>query len=563
MSLPTQNAVLSICFHKKQKQMCGIWAYIRFDATACYDDKDAVMLAQKVRRRGPDKTLVALHPRFVMAFHRLAFHDLSPLGDQPLVFHSGDTTTYLVANGEIYNDRELVRHYSLPIRSESDCEVIYHLYRHFEGNLEKTVRALDGEFVFVMVTVRGAVLLEVVAARDPYGVRPLFYALSDKSIRLASLACGLIDGDTVSPFPPASLLRVGGDGVPHWSSYHETPEFFLDSDDSCISGEVCRLLVEAVHKRVASERPLACLLSGGLDSSLVCAILVRVLGYSITTFSIGMEGSTDLVYAEQVAAYLGTTHHTVLFTAREGLDAIDEVIEACETWDVTTIRASVGQFLLAKHISEKTDFKAILNGDGADEVAMGYLYWYNAPTRLDAHLESLRRLQQIYLYDGLRVDRCLGHFGLEARVPYLDKAFVDFILSTPIERRMPTPTQMEKFLVRDAFATHYPGLLPDSVLWRKKEAFSDGVSSQTDSWFRIIQQDMETRVSDAEFLGQPDLGLSEIPPTKEAWYYQKKFVECFGSSGSTLIPAYWLPKWSGDSKEPSARVLSVYHTQQE
>ena len=542
--------------------MCGIWVWVTLQhPLSPVDYRQMESLSQQVQRRGPDKTVVAMHPHFFMAFHRLAFHDLSPLGDQPLVFFDGGLTTYLVVNGEIYNDKALLHKYSLEVRSDNDCEVIYHLYKLFGNNMEKTVRALDGEFALVMVTVRGDTLEDIVAARDPYGVRPLFYSTSEKGCyQFSSLAKGLLQQqvENIKPFPPGAIMRVTPDGQKAVKVYHTFPERFLDVGTD-VSKNLCTLLIDAVEKRVHSERPLACLLSGGLDSSLVCAILVRVLGVqNLHTFSIGMEGSTDLAYAQEVATYLGTNHHTVHFTAEEGLEAIDEVVEACETWDITTIRASVGQFLLAKHISEKTEFRAILNGDGADEAMMGYLYWYNAPTKLDAHLESLRRLHEIYLYDGLRVDRCLGHFGLEARVPYLDKAFVDFVLTTPIEARVPSPTQMEKHLVRNAFALHYPDILPQSVLWRKKEAFSDGVSSQKESWFQTVQREMERHVSDTEFYGSPNLGLPEIPPTKEAWYYQKKFLEIFGTSCHTLIPGYWLPKWSGDIKEPSARVLSVY-----
>lgn len=544
--------------------MCGIWVWVHLQPLQALDYHQMESSSRKVQRRGPDKTVVVVHPHFFMAFHRLAFHDLSPLGDQPLVFFHGGLTTYLVVNGEIYNDKALIQQYSLKVRSDNDCEVIYHLYKHFWNDMEKTVRALDGEFALVMVTVRGDTLEEIVAARDPYGVRPLFYTQSEKGCyQFTSVAQGLAQGllqqhENIKPFPPGTVMRVSHYGHEELKPYHSFPEHFLDVGID-VSETVCKLLIDAVEKRVSSERPLACLLSGGLDSSLVCAILVRILGFeNLHTFSIGMEGSTDLAYAQEVASYLGTHHHTVHFTPQEGLDAIDEVILACETWDITTIRASVGQYLLAKHISEKTEFRAILNGDGADEAMMGYLYWYNAPTRLDAHLESLRRLQEIYLYDGLRVDRCLGHFGLEARVPYLDKAFVDFVLTTPIEARVPSSAQMEKHLVRNAFAVHHPDILPPSVLWRNKEAFSDGVSSQKESWFQTIQKEMEKRVSDTDFYGRPNLGLPEIPPTKEAWYYQKKFLEIFGTSCHTLIPGYWLPKWSGDIKEPSARVLSVY-----
>lgn len=534
--------------------MCGIWASFHAPGAAAAFPILSEIFSEPLQSRGPDKTLVVEHPQCWLAFFRLAFHDLSPRGDQPMVFFEGVYTYYLLANGEIYNYRELVQTFSLPMQSKNDCEVIYRLYDFFEGNFSRVLQHLDGEYAIVLVKLRGDTLLDVVAARDPYGVRPLFYGLDldQQKVYLSSLARGIPYQET-HPFPPGTWMHVDAQFHTEWNAYHDYPDDFFRTADT---SRLCSLLIQAVDKRRTGERPMACLLSGGLDSSLVCAIMVKILGVQdLHTFSIGMEGSTDLVYAAEVARFLGTHHDVVHFTAQEGVDAVDYVIEACETWDITTIRASVGQYLLAKHISETTDFKAIMNGDGADEVAMGYLYWYQAPTRLDAHLESVHRLQEIHLYDGLRVDRCLGRFGLEARVPYLDRAWVDFMLRTPIASRMPSTQRMEKHLIREAFATHYPGLLPDSVLWRKKEAFSDGVSSPQQSWFRILQTEMEKRVGDKDMETNP-LGFPEVPPSKEAWYYQKKFKEIFGHK--PLIPAYWLPRWSGEIREPSARVLSVY-----
>jgi len=516
---------------------------------------DKLKMAQKVQRRGPDKTLVHMHPFFFMVFHRLAFHDLSPLGDQPFIFHNGDETAYLMANGEMYNYREIIQKHDLRMRSDSDCEVIYHLYKKL--GVPRLLEELDGEFAFVMVvTARGRVV-EIVAARDPYGVRPLFYAETDEGIYFSSLAQGIPATVATMPFPPSCGMTYAC-GTRTWCPYAtlSVSEVFVAPAHRVLTG----LFIEAVRKRTTGERPLACLLSGGLDSSLVCGVMAGVLGFKdLDTFTIGMEGSTDMVFAKEVADFLGTRHHEVTFTAQEGLDIIDEVIRACETWDITTIRASVPQFLLARYISEKTEFRAVLNGDGADEAQMGYLYWYNAPSRLEAHLESLRRVKDIYLYDGLRVDRCLGWFGLEARLPFLDRAFVEYLLGTRIESRVPGKEgRMEKHLVREAFSKVYPDILPKSVLWRKKEAFSDGVSSREHSWFAILRKEMETRVSDEEFLDR-DLGFPETPPTKEAYYYQKKFLEYFGKSRTTLIPEYWMPKWSDNTHEPSARVLSVYN----
>lgn len=507
-----------------------------------------------VRRRGPDKSMASIHPSFFLAFHRLAFNDLTVVGDQPFVFYEDDAVYHMVANGEIYNHRELVKEHDLTPRSSNDCEVIYHLYRLLQHDVDALLDSLDGEFAFVIIRTAPGEPVEVVAARDPYGVRPLFYRVSGDRIYFSSLT---MEGGC-APFPPgASLMARGGGGYEITRKKAIVPRI-CDSDDEATYRAVTGALVRAVRKRVSGERPLACLLSGGLDSSLVCGILVNVLGVrDLHTFTIGMEGGTDIAYAEDVARHLGTTHRTILFTAEEGIAAIDEVIRATGTWDITTIRASVGQFLLARHISEKTAFRAILNGDGADEACMGYAYWNNAPTPADAHEESVRLLEEIYLYDGLRVDRTLGWFGLEARLPFLDREFVAVYTGTPAVARMPKPEMMEKHLLRKSFAVMFPGILPEKVLWRRKEAFSDGVSSPKDSWFRIIQARMDTMVGDDEYRDAPRL-FPEDPPTKEAYYYQKKFLEFFGRENIGVIPRYWMPRWSGDLREPSARVLPCY-----
>lgn len=507
-------------------------------------------MSKSVQRRGPDKSLACVHPFFFLAFHRLAFNDLSVMGDQPFVFYEDDAVYHMVANGEIYNHVALVKEYGLMPRSSNDCEVIYHLYRHLEGDVDALLDALDGEFVFIIIRTASGRPVEVVAARDPYGVRPLFYRVSSDRIYFSSLT--MEDGCT--PFPPGASL-VAREGK--YNITKKTTGLWCEKDMTyqAVSGA----LVDAVRKRVSGERPLACLLSGGLDSSLVCGILVNVLGVKdLHTFTIGMEGGTDIAYAKDVARHLGTTHHTILFTVEEGIAAIDDVIRATGTWDITTIRASVGQFLLARHISENTPFRAILNGDGADEACMGYAYWNNAPTPLDAHEESMRRLEEIYLYDGLRVDRTLGWFGLEARLPFLDREFVGVYTSIPATARIPTPTRMEKHLLRKSFAVMYPGILPENVLWRRKEAFSDGVSPPNDSWFRIIQARMDAIISDEEYRDAPHL-FPEDAPTKEAYYYQKKFLEFFGRENTGVIPRYWMPRWSGDLREPSARVLPCYN----
>lgn len=531
--------------------MCGIWSYISPIMSLSPDDYHRLYnVSQMVRRRGPDKSSVVMHPNFLMVFHRLSFHDTSPIGDQPFVFYNNEETIFLSANGEIYNHKELKKKYNLQTRSNSDCEVIYHLFQHFNQDLLKTVRELDGEFAFVMIQVKTGSPIRIMAARDPFGVRPLFYGRvhhDNDAIVFSSLVKDMVDVcPSIHVFQPGVIFDN------HViTSFHSLTTIIQDTpQEITLYKKLTDLFIDAVRKRLDSERPVACLLSGGLDSSLVAAVAIKLLGRKdIRTFTIGMQQGTDHEYANKVSQSLGNDHTSVVFTKEEGLEAIDEVILACETWDITTIRASVGQFLLAKYISKNTECRTVLNGDGADEVAMGYLYWYNSPSEKEAHQECIRRLEEIHLYDGLRVDRCLGYHGLEARLPFLDKEFVEFYLSIPIHMRMPmfAKKRMEKFLLRSAFHTLYPGLLPEEVLWRKKEAFSDGVSSVEKSWYKMIQDWVEDKITDE----------CEGVLTKEALYYKKKFDEFFGEQHTSVIPDYWLPKWT-DIKEPSARALSIY-----
>lgn len=534
--------------------MCGIWFYWCRDRIQ--DFHGIYELNRNVMRRGPDRSLAVLHHHFLLAFHRLAFHDQTPVGDQPFVFYEDEKTVYLAVNGEIYNYRHLIEKYGLEVRSGNDCEVIYHLYKKY-GNLKECVQELDGEFSFVMVEVtRDGITVKM--GRDGFGVRPLFYSLGKDYFAVCSIVKDLPGPGRV--FPPGAISEFVLDGsfkilrfVPFFDWIEDMQLFPYYTENLELYRLVTDSFIEAVQKRLDSERPIGCLVSGGLDSSLVAAVIIKILGYrDLQTFSIGMEGSTDLDYAGIVSDHIGSRHHRIVFTEQEGIDSINDVIEATETYDVTTIRASVGQFLLAKYIREHTDCKTILNGDGSDELLMGYLYWYYAPNPRKAHDESIRRLQEIHLYDALRVDRCLGWHGLEARFPFLDKDFASLMLRIDPKLKIPTGSRMEKHLLRRSFNVLYPDLLPREVLWRKKEAFSDGVSSKTNSWFTTLQRYFEEKVSDEQLRS-----FHGRIKTKEACYYHATFCKSIGEKNLAVIPNYWLPLWT-DSTEPSARSLKIY-----
>lgn len=263
--------------------------------------------------------------------------------------------------------------------------------------------------------------------------------------------------------------------------------------------ELYKLIVStftaAVEARLMSDRNIGCLLSGGLDSSLVTSVachLMKKRGKKLRTYSIGMKEGTDIIYAREVAQHIGSDHTEFIYEAEEGLAAIKDVVKVTETFDITTIRASCGQYLLAKRISTLTDTIVVLNGDGADECQMGYLYFYLAPSAEEARKDRDRLVQEIHLYDGLRVDRNISHFGLEARVPFLDHRFVDLYYQIDPKLLIPTADRMEKYLIRRAFEVVWPDVLPESVLWRKKEAFSDGVSSKEKSWYQMVKQHVHT-----------------------------------------------------------------------
>jgi asparagine synthase (glutamine-hydrolysing) len=334
--------------------------------------------------------------------------------------------------------------------------------------------------------------------------------------------------------------------------------------------ELYKLIVDtftdAVRKRLQSERPLCCLLSGGLDSSLVAAVVQRLikqdnLNNTLTTLTIGMNGGSDLEYAREVAKHIGSKHIEVNFKAEDGLNAIEDVVYACETFDITTIRASVGQHLIAKYISNHTDFKVVLNGDGADEVEMGYLYTYMAPNEIEAQKDSLILVENISKFDGLRVDRNISYFGLEARVPFLDKEFVDMYLNIDPKLKIPCKERMEKYLIRKAFAEVYKDdpILPNNVLWRKKEAFSDGISQKEKSWYIMTQEYGKTKITSDELTFLQYRFKDHIMPTSyESAYYRKLFDGWFGRESERCIPYFWLPNWS-TSKDPSARTLQIYN----
>ena len=509
---------------------------------------------ERIQYRGPDNTTQRNIHDIFMVFHRLAIMDVSSAGNQPLSVAAFPHLT-LMCNGEIYNYRSLMDRYGFLMESESDCEVILHMVEAL--GIQRTVAELDGVFAFVLYDSTERVMH---IARDAIGVRPCFWGLDQhRALYVASEAKAIDQFVTnVEPFPPGMTISWSARDrtVRHSMMFHSHRYPTLEvSSESELLPQIQHRLTDAVRKRMMSHREIGCLLSGGLDSSLIAALVARLSPQPIQTFSIGLAGSVDLKYARLVAKHIGSVHHEVELTEKQFLQAIPEVIYNIESYDTTTVRASVGNYLVSKYIRERSDCKVIFNGDGADEVCVGYLYNINAPQLNDLQREAVRLVRELHYFDVLRSDRSISSNGLEARTPFLDPNFVNFYMSIPPRYKRFDSGKMEKHLLRQSFAE--TGLLPQSVLWRRKCAFSDGVSMQKKSWHRIIQEFIDPQITDEEFQRAKSTMAHCPPQLKESLYYRWIFESLFHPSAHRLIPHFWLPRWT-DVVDPSARELSEY-----
>lgn len=545
----------------------------------------------------------------ILGFHRLAINGLSNDSNQPFEIDG----CILICNGEIYNYRELGSENSLTFITESDCEIIIYLYRLY--GIEYTLNLLDGEFSFILYD---TFLDKVFIARDPFGVRPLYikkyinnYGTNNNDIGFASEMKCLYDLYEDSPndihkisqFPPSHFMTINmtsnKDNIEYsMSKYHDFPcrqmsylledEFisndmmrynYKDYNFTDVNRLICLYINNAVKKRVVgtTERPIACLLSGGLDSSLICALVNKYynnkednMNRKLETYSIGLRNSVDLKYARIVAKYLDTDHHEVEISEDDFFNAIPEVIKTIESYDTTTVRASVGNYLIAKYIKENSNAKVIFNGDGADELMGGYLYMGKAPTAAEFDKECRRLLTDIHNFDVLRSDKSVASHGLEPRTPFLDKKWVEFYLTISRNLRchglQPEESlRTEKFLIRNAFSKEAPELLPKEVLWRTKEAFSDGVSSYERSWYSIIDEKINALYNNSPDLRNQlnnynTLSIHNQPMTLEQKYY--RYIYDYNYKGTEhLTPYFWLPKYV-HATDASARTLKdIYKIQ--
>ena len=550
--------------------MCGISAFFGKEASGFMDE------GRTIRYRGPDVTKyvsVASGSGSIagLLFHRLSIIGLDSSGDQPFVSNG----VHLVCNGEIYNYKSLIEEHSLSTSTTSDCEVILHLYNLY--GLKKTLSMLDGVFAFFIYDSNEGVAY---AARDRFGVRPAFWGEREGTIFVASEAKAISNFvDEVRHLTPGHYIDSNSLQETEWYRLPAFPVMsFSVSGKERVSREVRWRLVKAVEKRMMSDREVCCLLSGGLDSSLVAAIvsmlargyrLVRYterdsweffpekrLNYKLKTFSIGMAGSPDLDYADIAARWIDSDHHRIELTEDDFLGNIDRTIYVTESYDTTTVRASVGNHLVSKYISDNTDCKVVFNGDGSDEVCCGYVYNANAPNPVELQKEAERLVNELYLFDVLRSDRSISSNGLEPRTPFLDKDFVEYYFSIhPAYKLFGKNDKIEKHLLRSAFKND--GLLPEEILWRHKCAFSDGVSAKEKSWHKTLQSHIDLEIDDEEFEKERSEIKNCKPELKESLYYRRIHQKLFPESMWKLIPHFWMPRWT-DVKDPSARELDTH-----
>ena len=499
----------------------------------------------RTKSRGPDMSRVEQAGSGWLCFHRLAIMGLHPEGMQP--FHlDGDMA---VCNGELYLFRplkaELAKEYDFV--SESDCEIILPLYRKYGLDMFKM---LDAEFAMLIYDSEKD---ELIAARDPIGIRPLFYGtMADGSMVFASEAKNLVGlCEKITPFPPGHYW-AGGKFV-RYADLTTVKEYVTD-DIETVCKNIREKLILGIDKRLDADAPLGFLLSGGLDSSLVCAISARVLGKHIRSFAIGMDkDAIDLKYARQVADYIGAEHTEVYMTRQQVLDSLEEVIAMLGTYDITTIRASMGMYLCCKAIHERTDVRVLLTGEISDEL-FGYKYTDFAPSPEAFQQEAKKRIDELYMYDVLRADRCISSNSIEARVPFGDLEFVDYVMR--IDPRMKMNTyNMGKYLLRHAFERDR--LLPESILWRQKAAFSDAVGH---SMVDDLKEYAAAKYTDAEFEEKRMQYGFARPFTKESLLYREIFEKYYPGQAEMVVD-FWMPNksWEGcNVDDPSARVLANY-----
>ena len=552
--------------------MCGITAILNVKEQTQELRKKALKMSQKIRHRGPDWSGIYCGGSAILAHERLSIVDPES-GGQPL--YSPDRKQVLAVNGEIYNHQEIRRLYAgkYDFQTKSDCEVILALYK------EKGIDFLEdisGIFAFVLYDEEKD---EFLIARDPIGVIPLYIGYDDDGTIYVGSELKALEGfcQHYEPFLPGHYYWSREPGMKRYYK-RDWMEYDAVKDNDASVSAIHDALESAVKRQLMSDVPYGVLLSGGLDSSVISAIAekyseMRIENDSRTkaywprlhSFAVGLKGAPDLAKAKLVADHIGTVHHEINYTIQEGLDAIRDVIYYIETYDVTTVRASTPMYLLARVI-KSMGIKMVLSGEGADEIFGGYLYFHKAPDAKAFHEETVRKLSKLYLYDCLRANKSLSAWGVEGRVPFLDKEFLDVAMRTNPSAKMCPGSVMEKKIVREAFSS----LLPEEVVWRQKEQFSDGVGY---SWIDTLKQITSEAVSDEQMTHAAERFPINPPQNKEEYYYRSIFAEHFPSDSaaksvpseasvacSTAIALEWDEAFK-NMNDPSGRAVKGVHEQ--
>ncbi|MBQ8164062.1 MAG: asparagine synthase B [Clostridia bacterium] len=521
--------------------MCSIMGYCDSGVTfsqflECFD---------RTVSRGPDDTRIIDTGKGLLGFHRLAIMGLTPSGMQPFEFDG----SYVVCNGEIYGfeklrDELIKKGYAF--KSDSDCEILLPMYLEYGTDMFKM---LDAEFACIIYDGKAE---EYIAARDPIGIRPLYYGYGkDGAIIFASEAKNLVGlAERIMPFPPGHYYK-GGKFICYCDITRVDKVTYASIDEVCKS--IHDKLVSGIEKRLVADAKVGFLLSGGLDSSLVCSVAQKKSKQPIKTFSIGMNtDAIDLKYAKEVADYIGSDHQEVIITKDDVLGSLEKVISILGTYDITTVRASIGMYLVCKAIHEKTDIRVLLTGEISDEL-FGYKYTDFAPSADEFQKEAIKRVKELHMYDVLRADRCISSNSLEARVPFGDLDFVKYVMSVDPEMKM-NKYGKGKYLLRKAFEGDY---LPESILYREKAAFSDAVGHSMVDYLKEYAASVYT---DEEYEKKRKKYTYAQPFTKESLLYREIFEKYYPDQAEMVVD-FWMPNksWEGcDVDDPSARVLSNY-----
>lgn len=550
--------------------MCGIIGIFQIENQTDSLRQRALKISHKIRHRGPDWSGIYVGGSAILCHERLSIVDPQS-GGQPL--YSPDRQQVLAVNGEIYNHREIRARYqgNYAFQTGSDCEVILALYRDKGVDF---LEELNGIFAFALYDVERD---EYLIARDHIGIIPLYIGKDNEGLLYVSSELKALEGicDEIEPFLPGHYYW-SREGKMHRWYQRDWMDYDAVKDNQTSVEELHDALEAAVQRQLMCDVPYGVLLSGGLDSSVISAIAKKYSAMRVETdnkaaawwpqlhsFAVGLKGAPDLAKAKEVAEHIGTVHHEINYTIQEGLDAIRDVIYYIETYDVTTVRASTPMYLLARVI-KSMGIKMVLSGEGADEIFGGYLYFHKAPDAKAFHDETVRKLGKLHQYDCLRANKSLSAWGVEGRVPFLDKEFIDVAMRiNPVDKMCPGST-IEKRVVREAFAD----MLPESVAWRQKEQFSDGVGY---SWIDTLKAITSEAVSDEQMLHAAERFPINTPLNKEEYYYRTIFEEHFPSESaalsvpqeasvacSTAIALEWDKAWKGQN-DPSGRAVKDVH----